>query len=793
MKKRLIAYWWIMFLFYACHSGNEEKVPAFIEVSPGGPLIYEYAGGSDTLVVNSSAEWKITGETEWCYMALVPNTQPQQIVVNVKQADGTGGRSTSLVFSCGEKAVTVTVQQFGDTETGYADMGFDSPDVTVVYDKTTGKVTAGYTQSVPALPRAGKAIILPAKYNYEIRVIESARESGKQIILQTLPGNMCNLFRQVDFTLATDPSLGQGNVILPSEVGYLTQNGEYHRLEMTDKKAAEFFSFQKNFSDGELYNEEGNRLVWEKCLLEARLKGVFHFKFGEKEENTGKKGDLEEFGCAVEGLFHSDFLLNAEFRQEIRNQIDEIIQKNLVQQFVYRFEVGATPVIILTNIHLGKQLEIGAGASVSVNSGFSMNGNIKMGITWNKNGEINSVREYVPAFSLYPPVQEVKGNLDAKVSYYPVLEFEVYNFSGPWLKPLPYLKQHIESEAKKEPGDYYIWKSDIYAGLDLQMGLNFGFGLSGKEKWDSEHRQVMEEKIVEAPKKIELLASSDSIKVKENEVIKAKFRVKSYSPVTGQYELCPGAWVAFEAPNGLTQYFGMSDWQGEVTVEWKPENLEKEAVLTAGIVGKDQVYIDQVSLTALLKGEELPAQPVDLGLSVRWAGWNVGAASPEEYGDCFAWGETEEKTTYTWETYTFWKDLDHDGKITWDEVEDIGNIEGTPYDIAHARWGDTWRMPTSAEMDELLNKCTWEWTSYKGVSGRKVTGPNGNSIFLPATGQQDEKGLHLRGAQGFYWSGSLTTGYSNCSRADRLYFCQSYCRWQADYRCCGGFIRPVTP
>ena len=108
---------------------------------------------------------------------------------------------------------------------------------------------------------------------------------------------------------------------------------------------------------------------------------------------------MEEFGCAVEGLFHSDFLLNAEFRQEIRNQIDEIIQKNLVQQFVYRFEVGATPVIILTNIHLGKQLEIGAGASVSVNSGFSMNGNIKMGITWNKNGEINSVREYVPAIS----------------------------------------------------------------------------------------------------------------------------------------------------------------------------------------------------------------------------------------------------------------------------------------------------------------------------------------------------------------------------------------------------------
>ena len=76
MKKRLIAYWWIMFLFYACHSGNEEKVPAFIEVSPGGPLIYEYAGGSDTLVVNSSAEWKITGETEFKLMTWLLEHHP---------------------------------------------------------------------------------------------------------------------------------------------------------------------------------------------------------------------------------------------------------------------------------------------------------------------------------------------------------------------------------------------------------------------------------------------------------------------------------------------------------------------------------------------------------------------------------------------------------------------------------------------------------------------------------------------------------------------------------------------
>lgn len=137
------------------------------------------------------------------------------------------------------------------------------------------------------------------------------------------------------------------------------------------------------------------------------------------------------------------------------------------------------------------------------------------------------------------------------------------------------------------------------------------------------------------------------------------------------------------------------------------------------------------------EGKGNAAGAVDLGLSVKWATCNVGAEKPEDLGDYYAWGETEKKTEYTEDTYKHAEDKDGDGDF-YDDLnnwEDIGsNISGTPYDVARAKWGGKWRMPTVEEAEELLGKCSWEWTTVNGTNGYTVTGPNGNSIFLP---QQD--------------------------------------------------------
>ena len=163
-------------------------------------------------------------------------------------------------------------------------------------------------------------------------------------------------------------------------------------------------------------------------------------------------------------------------------------------------------------------------------------------------------------------------------------------------------------------------------------------------------------------------------------------------------------------------------------------------------------------------------EAIPLGLSVKWASFNIGASKPEEYGDYYAWGETETKSEYSWSTYK-WANGQED-KLTkycdsykyWDGA---GNPDGKTVldpedDVAHVKLGGKWRMPTDAEWTELRNNCTWTWTTQHEVYGILVTSKKyGTSIFLPAAGNWQGTKLVSTGSYGYYWSSSLTTGYPN--------------------------------
>ena len=166
---------------------------------------------------------------------------------------------------------------------------------------------------------------------------------------------------------------------------------------------------------------------------------------------------------------------------------------------------------------------------------------------------------------------------------------------------------------------------------------------------------------------------------------------------------------------------------------------------------------------------------VDLGLSVKWATYNVGASGskPEDYGDYFAWGETEPKTSYSESNYSY---------------TDNPTTLPLSADAAHVNWGGSWRMPTDAEMTELREQCTWTWTTY----GYKVTSKkNGNSIFLPAAGYRDGSSLGSAGSYGFYWSSSPHT--SDTGYAWGVDFGSYYVDKHDAYRYYGHSVRPVCP
>lgn len=177
---------------------------------------------------------------------------------------------------------------------------------------------------------------------------------------------------------------------------------------------------------------------------------------------------------------------------------------------------------------------------------------------------------------------------------------------------------------------------------------------------------------------------------------------------------------------------------------------------------------------------------VDLGLSVIWASCNVGGNNPEDFGRYFAWGEIEDKSTYDWENYRLGSESvqtkyypPKDGKYRLETSDDAANViqkEG-------------WRIPIDEEVVELIKLCKWEWTRINGVKGFSIEGPNGNSIFLPASGYREGNDFYSAGEYGSYWTSSLDEGYT-CEAYSLDFFDRNAFLYFSD-RCKGFVIRAV--
>lgn len=189
---------------------------------------------------------------------------------------------------------------------------------------------------------------------------------------------------------------------------------------------------------------------------------------------------------------------------------------------------------------------------------------------------------------------------------------------------------------------------------------------------------------------------------------------------------------------------------------------------------------------------------VDLGLpsGTLWATCNVGASCPEEYGDYFAWCETVPKEEYTYENYKWWY-FDENGyryiskyntKSNFGPVDNKTEMEPDD-DAACVYMGSSWCMPSLEQIAELVNLCTWQWTQRNGVNGHLVTGPNGNTMFLPAAGYRDGSSPEYVGTYGIYWSRSLYAYLPD--RAYCLYFDSQYWDSEDFSRYYGHVIRAV--
>ena len=221
--------------------------------------------------------------------------------------------------------------------------------------------------------------------------------------------------------------------------------------------------------------------------------------------------------------------------------------------------------------------------------------------------------------------------------------------------------------------------------------------------------------------------------------------------------------------------------------------VAQKMIVTLDDNSKVEYDIKRVKDVTFVESDE--HESVDLGLpsGTLWATCNVGANSPEQYGDHFAWGETVQRDDYTPSAYTY-NDLT---TITAYDAQSNDTCLLPEYDAATANWGGDWQMPTAKQFEELINDTytTKEWTTQNGVNGYKITSrSNGKSIFLPAAGFYMDGRSHEMGVGGYYWSRSRfewgeALAYFMTFQQPDVVTAQNLLN-----RCCGMTIRPVcTP
>jgi len=279
------------------------------------------------------------------------------------------------------------------------------------------------------------------------------------------------------------------------------------------------------------------------------------------------------------------------------------------------------------------------------------------------------------------------------------------------------------------------------------------------------------------------------------------FTIKStYKSIVQYYTLDPIGGLGFHATNGdLTVTASTDQTVFYVAIRNNSEykdyysfsatdasNNHYAGVKSAKLVN-GKFYTTDVTLFPV--GIHNDHEYVDLGLpsGTKWATMNVEAGSIVGNGGFYAWGETTAKDTYAWDNYSF-------GNSS--SCTDLGDISGSSiYDVARLKWGGSWRMPTLSEYEEIKTNCTWTWTTICGVAGDLVTGINGNSIFLPATGFKRWGVWEDKGKIGFYW---LTTGMptSDHTTAFDFYFNKDFYggapNGGSQHRYVGYVVRPVT-
>lgn len=650
----------------------------------------------------------------------------------------------------------------------YVSVDWNTADV-LMCDTLNGKYVMTKTAETSQIAPGSVVVLDMDTTGIVIRVTEVV-DNTNEVNVKAERGTIADIFANIDFTLSTstEAESRSKNVFYPEKIICRDSTG---RLLSRTSFTKPIWEWGKNFDGTTLFQNSAVHLYFREANMSASVGLNMYFNFGQRtiietahEVWDKYRAQMLEVEATLDGDWNANFILQADVSGSYTfDKGEDLVKHNVLPRTSMKFVVYGVPVWIDLSADLYRHVKLTCEGEASAYAGVRNHITGKFGFNWKQQSGMSKVSELGSDTEIIYPTITGKGRVDAKAWLYPRLRMTLYGLIGPSFDIKPYVGTEARGGFKQtmsgSSSDFFAWSLRNYCGVDINAGLSLMFWNYEKKRYALGDINVIDKDLYKSPYSIELGSAPDKVKVGEAATI--SFVVKDYDYIFGQSTVTPlSQIVKFEGDGTLSSNYGITS-NGTVSVTWKPS--DKNDKLYATLYDYTGNIIDRAEYASVEEDEITPGQEVDLGLSVNWGGWNVGASSPEQYGGYYAWGETEEKSDYDWDTYKYRFDSDGDGYWDYGEFTNIGsNISGTQYDVARQKWGGSWRMPTKAEFDELTSKCAWTWITYKGVNGYKVTGPNGNSIFLPAAGNRYGTSLGYVGSYGLYWSATLIEGnYGN--------------------------------
>ena len=681
----------------------------------------------------------------------------------------------------------------------YVSVDWTTADV-LMCDTITGKYVMTKTAETSQIAPGSVVVLDMDTTGIVIRVTEVV-DNTNEVNVKAERGTIADIFANIDFTLSTstEAESRSKNVFYPEKIICRDSTG---RILSRTSFSKPIWEWGKNFDGTTLFQNSAVHLYFREANMSASVGLNMYFNFGQRtiietahEVWDKYRAQMLEVEATLDGDWNANFILQADVSGSYTfDKGEDLVKHNLLPRKSIKFVVYGVPVWIDLSADLYRHVKLTCEGEASAYAGVRNHIAGKFGFNWQQQSGMSKVSGLGCDTEIIYPTITGKGRVDAKAWLYPRLRMTLYGLVGPSFDIKPYVGTEARGGFKQtmlgSSSDYFAWSLRNYCGVDINAGLSLMFMNYETKRYALGDINVIDKDLYKSPHSIELGSAPDKVKVGEAATI--SFVVKDYDYIFGQTTVTPLAQIVkFETDGTLSSNYGITS-NGTVSVTWKPS--DKNDKLYATLYDYTGSIIDRAEYVSVEDKEPddeiTPGQEIDLGLpsGTKWAGWNVGASSPEQYGGYYAWGETEEKSDYDWDTYKYRVDSDGDGSLDNGEFTNIGsNISGTQYDVARQKWGGSWRMPTKAEFDELTSKCAWTWITYKGVNGYKVTGPNGNSIFLPAAGARNGTSLYYDGSYGYYWSASPSEdNYGYC--AWTLLFINGYYFLTRTY---GRTVRPV--